>query len=480
MTDFKFYKFIEDFRPSGTLSRECNYLGEVYKPTSTARRIKAGFNRPVGANAGYFGLCYRGTFYWGPCPNLSCDKAASTIDLGTPPEATVNETYEHEIVVTDFSAEPTITGLPDGLTATIEETDDDEWTITITGTPTTEGEFTIIVSGTTLENSCPMAAAFNLIVNPCDVGDSEIDIGELPEATQFEEYDHEITFTDVDDIEILGLPEEIEATIGSGTITLHSDELPAESVWQVTIRGTTPENGCPIEVQFTINIGPCDAGDSYYQVPSQTRLTWFLRRNAVDCCLGIFNAVTIFANLIDNISASGLPSWLDLETISETEVGSQIRLQGSPTTDSCEADDSAFTDGTQLGTLPIYYWDVELTGESIPNDCQVKTTIRVWLTNSCYECPDPTDHEALGASIENGEANVTIGDELIAITLDNVVPSSIVITSGADLEWSEADSWVAWLGVAAPGSYVTTLTGTVDEGEHAGCPISHTFTVVIS
>ena len=325
-----------------------------------------------------------------------------------------------------------------------------------------------------------MAAAFNLIVNPCDVGDSEIDIGELPEATQFEEYDHEITFTDVDDIEILGLPEEIEATIGSGTITLHSDELPAESVWQVTIRGTTPENGCPIEVQFTINIGPCDAGDSYYQVPSQTRLTWFLRRNAVDCCLGIFNAVTIFANLIDNISASGLPSWLDLETISETEVGSQIRLQGSPTTDSCEADDSAFTDGTQLGTLPIYYWDVELTGESIPNDCQVKTTIRVWLTNSCYECPDPTDHEALGASIENGEANVTIGDELIAITLSNVVPSSIVITSGADLEWSEADSWVAWLGVASPGSYSTTLTGTVDEGEHAGCPISHTFTVVIS
>ena len=94
MTDFKFYKFVEDFRPSGTLARECNYLGEVYNPTSTARKIKAGFNRPAGASAGYVGLCYRGTFYWGPCPDLSCDEAASAIDLGTPPEATVNEAYE--------------------------------------------------------------------------------------------------------------------------------------------------------------------------------------------------------------------------------------------------------------------------------------------------------------------------------------------------------------------------------------------------
>jgi hypothetical protein len=488
----EFFKFVEDYRPAGTLARRCDRSGTIYEPTSAAIRINHQWNKPAGANADYYGLCYntgsRWEFLQGPCPDLSCDEAASAIDLGTPPEATVNEVYEHEIIVTDFAGEPTITGLPDGLTADITSTGDDEWTITITGTPTTEGEFTIIVSGTTLENDCPIAAGFNLLVNPCDVGTSEIVIGELPEATEFEEYDHEITFTDVDDIEILGLPPEIGATIGSGTITLHSDELPAESVWQVTIRGTTPENGCPIEVQFTINIGPCDASGSYYSTPSQSQLTWYIRANAVDCCLGQFNLVTIFASQIENVTASGLPAWLELTTASETESGALVQIQGTPLTDECAVDEDVYDGGTQLGTTNLWYWDVELTGDSMPNGCTVKTTVRVWLNVSCDTCPDPTDYEALGASfdwnpvLQPGQPhNWTTGGGLSHIVdWDNVTdisvsgePAGAIVSIGPG---GYPSSVVIEAGTQAAGTYVVTITGTVESGEHEGCEITFTYT----
>lgn len=494
----QFFKFVEDYRPSGTLARRCDRSGTVYSPDSPAVKVHHQWNKPAGANSGYLALCYNTGAKWeflqGKCPDLSCDEAASSIDLGTPPEATVNEVYEHEIVVNDFAAAPTITGLPDGLTATIEETGDDQWTITITGTPTTAGEFTIIVSGTTLENDCPIEAAFNLLVNPCDVGDSEIDIGELPEATEFEEYDHEITFTDVDDIEILGLPPEIDATIGSGTITLHSDELPAKGVWQVTITGTTPENGCPIQVQFVINIGPCDASGAYYLTPPKDQLTWAIRPNLFDCCVGSFNTAFIAAYEIENVSASGLPDWLTLAVISEGEWGSSVQIQGTPITDNCDIDEAVYDGGT-LGSNPFafgdwWYWDVELTGDSIPNGCQVKTTVRVWLQVICDQCPEPTDYDTLGASFSwnpilpsppynwttsgsgisavvdwDNVTNISVSGEpansVVDIGTDEAYPSSVVIGPG---------------GTNTAGTYVVTITGEVASGEHAGCPISFTYT----
>ena len=467
----EFFKFVEDFRPAGTLARRCDRSGTIYEPTSAAIRINHQWNKPAGANADYYGLCYntgsRWEFLQGPCPDLSCDEAASTIDLGTPPEATVNEVYEHEIVVTDFASEPTITGLPDGLTADITSTGDDEWTITITGTPTTEGEFTVIVSGTTLENDCPIAAGFNLLVNPCDVGTSEIVIGELPEATEFEEYDHEITFTDVDDIEIVGLPDEIEATIGAGTITLHSDELPAEGVWQVTITGTTPENSCPIQVEFTINIGPCDAGNAAILTVSNSNFA-----------IGEFGLMFFTAIDAENMTASELPDWLTFEQVDAT--GTIGRVYGTPPEDVCD-------DVTILpsGRAVIY---IELQAESIPNGCTVRKRQIIFLNDCNYECPGPTDYEALGASfdwnpvLQPGQPhNWTTGGGLSHIVdWDNVTdisvsgePAGAIVSIGPG---GYPSSVVIEAGTQAAGTYVVTITGTVESGEHEGCEITFTYT----
>jgi hypothetical protein len=504
MTDFKFYKFVEDFRPSGTLARECNYLGEIYDPTSTARRIKAGFNRPAGARADYFGLCYRGTFYWGKCPDLSCDEADSVINLGSPPEATVNEVYEHTITVVDLLNAPTITGLPVGLTATItptlDESDDpipNAWTITITGTPTTAGEFTIIVSGTTLENECAIAAGFNLLVNPCDVADSVIDLGEIPEATQFEEWEHEITFTDVEDIEITGLPAEITATIGAGTITLESEELPATSVYQITISGTTTENACPISVTFSLPILPCDSEGSYIQAGEgdYNAWRWRMQRNAADCCLGTFHQSTIYGHYVEGITASGLPSWLELETINEDETGSRVRISGiAPTAEDCEIDPSAFDGGTQFFDQNKWYWDVQLTGSTLPNGCEITTTIRIWLEHTCGDgCPDPTDYGTLGASIgwnaimsaflDGGVLVWTQGGSNISGLMDASNVTDITVSGNPPGSFLILDDLaydiVLSPGTESLGTYVTTVSGKVASGTHEGCDVEFTFTVVV-
>jgi hypothetical protein len=507
MTDFKFYKFVEDFRPSGTLARECNYLGEIYYPTSTARRITAGFNLPAGARADYFGLCYRGTFYWGKCPDLSCDEADSAINVGSGMSGTVNEAYEYEITVVDLLDPPTITGLPDGLTATVEQTLDEfddpipnAWTITITGTPTTDGEFTVIVSGTTLENDCPIAAGFNLLVNPCDVADSVIDLGEIPEATQFEEWSHEITFTDVEDIEITGLPEEITATIGAGTITLESDELPATSVYQITISGTTTENGCPISVTFSLPILPCDSEGSYIQAGEgdYNAWRWRMQRNAADCCLGTFHQSTIYGHYVEGITASGLPSWLELETINEDETGSLVRISGiAPTAEDCEIDPSAFDGGTQFFDQDKWYWDVQLTGSTLPNGCEITTTIRIWLEHTCGNgCPDPTDYVTLESCMEPWEFNPvdahiftigTSGTYTINFGCGTYIPDDMSVTglpSGiiSDFLTPFPSPLVAISGepdTGTEGSYAVTLTGTVPSGPHAGCTVSYTFTLVV-
>jgi hypothetical protein len=507
MTDFKFYKFVENFRLSGTLARECNYLGEVYDPESTARRINSGFNRPIGAPAGYFGLCYRGTFYWGPCPDLSCDEADSAINVGSGMSGTVNEAYEYEITVVDLLDPPTITGLPDGLTATVEQTLDEfddpipnAWTVTITGTPVEEGESTVIVSGKSKENECPMAAGFNLLVNPCDVADSVIDLGEIPEATQFEEWSHEITFTDVEDIEITRLPEEITATIGAGTITLESEELPATSVYQITISGTTTENGCPISVTFSLPILPCDSEGSYIQAGEgdYNAWRWRMQRNAVDCCLGTFHQSTIYGHYVEGITASGLPSWLELETINEDETGSLVRISGiAPTAEDCEIDPSAFDGGTQFFDLYKWYWDVELTGSTLPNGCEIKTTIRIWLEHSCGEtddCPDPTDYGTLGASIgwnaimtaflDEGVLVWTQGGSNISGLMDASNVTDITVSGNPPGSYLVLDDLaydiVLYPGAGALGTYVTTVSGKVASGTHEGCDVEFTFTVVVN
>jgi hypothetical protein len=218
-------------------------------------------------------------------------------------------------------------------------------------------------------------------------------------------------------------------------------------------------------------------------------LTWYIRANAVDCCLGQFNLVTIFASQIENVTASGLPAWLELTTASETESGALVQIQGTPLTDECAVDEDVYDGGTQLGTTNLWYWDVELTGDSMPNGCTVKTTVRVWLNVSCDTCPDPTDYEALGASFSwnpiledqpfnwsqsGGVSHYIDWDNVTNISVSGEPPNSNVAIG--TLELFPSTVVVQWDGTNTPGTYVVTITGEVASGEHEGCEITFTYT----
>jgi hypothetical protein len=468
MTDFKFYKFIENFRLSGTLARECNYLGEVYDPESTARRINSGFDRPIGAPAGYFGLCYRGTFYWGPCPDLSCDEADSAINVGSGMTGTVNEAYEYEMTVVDLLNPPTITGLPDGLTATVEQTLDefddpipDAWTVTITGTPVEAGESTVIVSGKSKVNECPMAAGFNLTVEPCDLDGSFITIGEWPAAEQFEAWEAEIDFVDVMDIEVLGLPDEVTATIGAGTITLESEELPATASYNIMVRGTTTTNGCPIQREFLLHILPCESDEASILVVATNLL--FLPQIIVEG-----------NGLSDLVCETTLPGWLEFYT----ETGPDGVILGGLTwgaTADCES-----------GTM-----DLKIIGTTALNECTIRKAVTVQL--SC-DCPSPTDYSALGANI----AKIHSGQFKKSGSLGNIarfmctncdfagasassnLPAGLELISGTST-WIDSNLWIVGTPAAsvANGTYIIRITTTVNSGTHAGCQIIRDYSIVV-
>jgi hypothetical protein len=490
----EFFKFVEDFRPAGTLAKRCDRSGTIYEPTSAAIRIGHKWNKPAGANADYYGLCWntgsRWEFLQGPCPDLSCDEADSVITIGTPPEATVNEVYEHEIVVIDFADEPTITGLPDGLTATIDATDTDEWTITITGTPTTEGEFTVIVSGTTLENDCPIAAGFNLLVNPCDVVDSTIDLGEIPEATQFEEWDHEITFTDVEDVEITGLPEEITATIGAGTITLESDELPATGTYQITIRGTTTENGCPIEVEFALNILPCDSAGSAI---IGTSAAWEYTASGA-CYVGQFGVRQLLIIDATDATVTGLPDWLEYEVIPQGD-SLLLLISGTPPTGTCSIPAGTLDGWTLYGDTDYYYRDVEVSATTLENECAIKKTFRLFLIGAGATCPSPTDYGTLGASFEFADYlpgqpfpwSISAGSGISGtVEWTNVEDISVSGNpSGSPVFIGEPDAppntvSVVYDNPTVEGSYNVVITGKVASGTHEGCTITFSYTLVVT
>ena len=487
------FKLVEDFRANSALAQECDWDGTILFPDRPAQTVRKGISsRPAGAKEGYVGIWLKTDGQWrfrqGNCPDLSCDEAASSIDLGTPPEANVNEEYTHEIVVNDFASAPTITGLPNGLTATIEETDDDQWTITITGTPTTEGEFTIIVSGTTLENDCPMAAAFNLIVNPCDVGTSAIDIGELPEAEEFDEWDHEITFTDVADIEILGLPPEIDVTIDEpgGTITLDTDELPATGTYQVVIRGTSIPNGCIIEVEFVLRILPCDAGDSAI---IGSGFGWGYR-NDNGCFVGVPGAAQIIILDATDASVDNLPDWMDYEVIPSGD-NVVLLITGTPPTGFCAVPFSAIEGWTEY--IPAenwYYRDIEISATTLENDCTIKKTSRIFLTAGS-SCPGPTDYATLEAEIAFSIGDADPGAFTVGVNSAdifnwnvgsrNVINRGVVLPLPPGLSFHPSFNTIYGIPDAgSEGTYVTTVYGEVADGPYGGCRVEFTYDLVIS
>jgi hypothetical protein len=130
-----------------------------------------------------------------------------------------------------------------------------------------------------------------------------------------------------------------------------------------------------------------------------------------------------------------------------------------------------------LGVFTVRLRGVVDSGDN--EGCAIRGQIVVTVVVD-VPCPDSDDYEALGAEIAAGDANVEIGDELIAVTLTNVDPESITVESEADLFWSSEDSWIVWQGLDPPGTYPTTLRGTVDSGEHAGCEIEYSFDVIVS
>jgi hypothetical protein len=109
--------------------------------------------------------------------------------------------------------------------------------------------------------------------------------------------------------------------------------------------------------------------------------------------------------------------------------------------------------------------------------------------NDCnYECPGPTDYEALGASfdwnpvLQPGQPhNWTTGGGLSHIVdWDNVTdisvsgePAGAIVSIGPG---GYPSSVVIEAGTQAAGTYVVTITGTVASGEHEGCEITFTYT----
>jgi hypothetical protein len=479
MSLWAFYKFIEDYKQGGTLARKCNYLGEVYEPDSPGVRLRHDFERPVGAKAGTIALCYGVRFVQAICPDLSCDPAESTLGFigilpgGFIPQAYVNESYECEIGMNDMT-DVTLTGLPAGLIYTIDEA---EQTGVITGTVIgPPGTYNLILTGKTAENECVLTEAVILEVGSCRPFGAAINVGTLPIAEEFDPWTHEIEFTDIENIEIIGLPDEISVTIDEleGTITLDTDELPSTGAYYVTIRGTTIPNECSIEEEFVLRILPCEVGSS---VIIGTGAGWFYTNEGA-CKIGQPGGGQIIILDATEAEIDGLPDWVEYESIQSGDNVTLI-ISGVPPTGICGIPSGTF-DGWELDPATGWYQKfVVVRATTLVNECTIRKTIKLIVVIGLGDCPGPTNYSELGASISVGDTSVQAGDEIIGVTLTNVNANSITLETLADATWLPDDSWIAWNGGDSPGSYLVTINGTVASGEHAGCLITHTFTMVV-
>jgi hypothetical protein len=483
-----FFKLTADWTGTKVLARKCSYDGTVYAPTAPAIYVhRDNFGRAIGAKVDYIGLFYKqGTWklLQGPCPNLSCDEAESTLTIGTPPDATIGELYEHEVTWTDLE-NVQVLGLPTGFTFEI-----DGDTGTITGTPfepaVVPGEYTITITGTTTENGCVLTEAFNLVVNPCDLADAEIVIGELPEAEEFEPWNHEITFTDVEDIEVVGLPEEIDVTIDEpgGTITLDTDELPATGTYQVVIRGTSIPNGCTIEVEFILRILPCDAGDS---VIIGTGGAWEYQADGA-CFIGVFGAAQIVVQDATDATVSGLPDWIDY-TVNVSGDSLLILLTGTPPSGTCAIPSGTLDDWTEYTPAEgWYYRDIEVSATTLEEECTIKKTVRIFLIVGSG-CPDPTDYATLECEIAFSSFDAEPGQFYVGSNGADIMDWDAGTYTVNNRNFSGYPGWLSVSGFytlfgtppsGSEGTYLITAYGTVAGGPHEGCRVEFTYTLTVS
>jgi hypothetical protein len=200
-----------------------------------------------------------------------CDSGTSLIDPDSPPDGVVSVAYSHTVILTDLDGNASATNLPPGLSFNGS-------TGAITGTPTTEGSWVVIITGTSDTNNCPIYAEFVLTIGTCNVGDSALfnlygafsnrPADELPPGFVNEYYQAQIGFIAMDLPLVLAndpntepLPDGItfdgDTGILSGTPTECGDYI-------VRIEGTTDANECTLTLELKLKIFcDCPASDDY-------------------------------------------------------------------------------------------------------------------------------------------------------------------------------------------------------------------------